>query len=1077
MAVRSCRACGLGLRAGAKFCDGCGASVSSPPEQAEYKQVTVLFADVVGSMQLAAALGPEGLREVVAEVFKHSSVAVECYGGTVDKFTGDGIMAVFGAPIALEDHALRACLAALDIQGEIQHVAGEVERSHGISLRLRVGLNSGQVIAGEIGAGPAGYTAVGEQVGMAQRMESVAPSGGVMLSESTARLVEYAAVLGDQELVHIKGAETAVPARRLLAVSADRIAPKRWEPTLVGRTWELNTIAGILDQSISGHGCVAGVVGPPGIGKSRTVDEAVLLAIGRGLDVFSTYCESHARDVAFHVVARLLRSVFAISDVTPDAARALVRARIPDAGDEDLLLLDDLLSIGDPAVALPAITPDARRRRLAAMLNAAALARTRPAIFVIEDAHWIDEASEAMLAEFVTVVPQTLSLVLITYRPEYRGALSRTPGGQTIALAPLNSAQTLSLIGELLGYHPSVTGVGARIAEQAGGNPFFAEEIIRDLAERAVLDGDRGRYECRDDGAAISLPGTLQATIAARIDRLEAPAKHALYAGAVVGARFGQDVLATVLGDNESPNAALAELMAVELIDQVRFTPHAEYAFRHPLIRTVAYESQLKSERAELHRRVATVIQQRDPGDENAALIAEHLEAAGSPHAAFDWHMRAAAWSNHRDRAAARASWQRARHVADGLSGDDPDRVRMQIEPRTLLCATTFLAGGSLDSTGFEELHDLCGAAGDKVSLAIGMSGAILAMSANGRPRDAAVLASEFIELIDAIGDPTLAVALLHAAAYAYSEAGEASKTLRVAQRVIDLAAGDPTVGDMVFGSPLAMAIGMKSMSMMRLGIDGWRPGADAAIAMAAPIDPTTHVGMIMWKYLCAIPIGALAADATALAETGEALRIAEQTGDDFILGLAQMTHGVTQIQHGGPDRDEGLALLRQARESAERGRFPRVAIPVVDPQLAREKTRTGELDGAVDMARAVFDGDLERGEMFWAWLAATVLVESLLVRCADGDLHEAQAVIDRLAAASVDSGHLPDELTVLRLRGLLARARGDAVDCQQFMDGFHAKAAAAGFEPLVDGGAELFYGTSVEYSHASHRGRNDSSA
>ena len=1050
MAVQSCRACGLALRAGAKFCDGCGASVGSAPEQAEYKQVTVLFADVVGSMQLAAALGPEGLREVVAEVFDRSSAAVQRYGGMVDKFTGDGIMAVFGAPTALEDHAFRACLAALDIQGEIQHVAGEVERSYGIVLRLRVGLNSGQVIAGEIGSGPAGYTAVGEQVGMAQRMESVAPPGGVMVSESTARLVEHAAVLGELERVRIKGADATVPARRLLAVSADRIAPKRWEPTFVGRSWELNSIAGILDQSISGHGCVAGLVGPPGIGKSRMVSEAVLLAIGRGLDVFTTYCESHARDVPFHVVGRLLRSVFGIGDVTPDVARTQVRTRIPDASDEDLLLLDDLLSIGDPSVALAAITPDARRRRLTALLNAAAVARTRPAIFVIEDAHWIDDASEVMLAEFVTVVPQTPALVLITYRPEYRGVLSRTPGGQTIALAPLNSAQTLALIGELLGRHPSVTGLNTQITEQAAGNPFFAEEMIRDLAERGVIDGDRGHYECRDGSAAISLPGTLQATIAARIDRLEAPAKHALYAGAVIGARFRPDVLDAVLGDNGSPDTALVELMAVELIDQVRFTPHAEYAFRHPLIRTVAYESQLKAGRAELHRRVATVIEQRGSSDENAALIAEHLEAAGDPRSAFDWHMRAAEWSNHRDRAAARVSWQRARQVADRLPSDDPDRLRMQIEPRTLLCAKAFLAGQGFDSSGFDELRELCATAGDKVSLAIGMSGAILAIAANGRPRNGAALAPEFVDLIEAIGAPTLAVGLLHAAAYAYSEAGEAGETLRVAQRVIDLADGDPTVGDLVFGSPLAMAIGMKSMAMMRLGIDGWRPSADAAIAMAPPIDPTSHVGMIMWKYLCAIPFGAIAADATTLAETAEALRIAEQSGDDFILGLAQMTHGAAQIQHGGPERDEGLALLRQARESTERGRFPRVAIPIVDPQLARGKALAGDLNGAVDTARAVFDEDLETGELFWAWLAATVVVESLLDRRADGDLQEAQEVIDRLAAVTPGPEYVLNEFTLLRLRGLLAQTHGDFGTHQELMARFRAKAAAAGFSPLA---------------------------
>jgi adenylate cyclase len=1039
--------------------------------------VTVLFADIVGSMQLAAALGPEALREVVAQVFNRSAVAVERYGGTVDKFTGDGIMAVFGAPTALEDHALRACLAALDIQGEIQEVASEVELSHAVALQVRVGLNSGQVIAGEIGSGPAGYTAVGEHVGMAQRMEPVAPPGGVMLSESTARLVANLAELGDPELKRIKGSETAVPARRLLAVNTDRIAPKRREPTFVGRTWELNTIAGILDQSVDGSGCVAGVVGPPGIGKSRTVDEAVHQAIGRGLDVFTTYCESHTRDVPFHVVGRLLRVVFGISDVSPDVARVRVRARIPDASPEDLLLLDDLLRIADAAVALPAITPDARRRRLGAMLNAAALARTTPALFVVEDAHWIDEASEAMLAEFVTVVPQTPSLVLITYRPEYRGALSHMPGGQKIALAPLNPAHTLALIGELLGSHSSVTRLAQQIAEQAAGNPFFAEEITRDLAERHVISGDRGHYECRDDSAGISLPGTLQATIAARIDRLDAAAKHALYAWAVIGARFRPDVLATVLRDNDSPQRALTELMTVELIDQVRFTPHAEYAFRHPLIRTVAYESQLKAGRAELHRRVATVIETRDPGsDENAALIAEHLEAAGDAHAAFDWHMRAAAWSNHRDRAAARASWQRARQVADGLSADEPDRLRMQIEPRTLLCGNVFLAGVGFDDSGFEELRELCAAIGDKVSLAIGMCGAVLALAVNDRARDAARLASEFTELVESIGDPALAVGLLIAAIYAKIEAGEFREGLRVAQRVIDLAAGDPTRGNLIFGSPLAMATALKGVAKMCLGIHGWKADAQTAVAMADPLDPTGYVSVIMWKYVHTIPIGALAADMTALAETGEALRIAEQSGDDFILGLAQMARGFTQIQHGESDRDAGLTLLRQARQSGELGRFARVVVPIVDPPIAREMARNGDLDGAIRTARSAFEGDFESGEMMWLWLAATVLVESLLIRRADGDLQQAQAVVSRLTAVSVEPGYVFNELTVLRLRGLLARANGDAVACQQFMHGYRAKAAAAGFEPLVAGGAELSYGTSVEYSHASHNGRSDSS-
>src|ERR1700689_730836 len=241
-AATACRTCGTEPRAGARFCDGCGASVTEHDVRAEYKQVTVLFADVVHSMDIAAAVGPERLREIMAEVADRCAAVVQRYGGTVDKFTGDGIMAVFGAPVALEDHAVRACLAALGVQGETAQLAAEVKHRDGVDLQLRVGLNSGQVIAGEIGWGPFGYTAVGEQVGMAQRMESVAPPGGVMLSASTARLVDNAATLGECELVQIKGADVPVSARRLLGMGEGHHSGGRTESKLVGGQWEMSAV-------------------------------------------------------------------------------------------------------------------------------------------------------------------------------------------------------------------------------------------------------------------------------------------------------------------------------------------------------------------------------------------------------------------------------------------------------------------------------------------------------------------------------------------------------------------------------------------------------------------------------------------------------------------------------------------------------------------------------------------------------------------------------------------------------------------------------------------------------------------
>ena len=780
----------------------------------------MLFADVVHSMDIAAAVGAERLREIMAELVNRAAVVVQRYGGTVDKFTGDGVMAVFGAPVALEDHAVRACLAALGIQEEAAPLAVEVSDRDGVDFAVRVGLNSGQVIAGEIGSGSLGYTAVGEQVGMAQRMESVAAPGGVMLSASTARLVDGAAALGEPEMVRIKGADEPVMARRLVAVGARPAQMGLPGTALVGREWELNTVASMLDRSISGHGCVVDVTGPPGIGKSRLVYEATALARRRGAEVFSTFCESHAADIAFHVVARLLRDVAGIADVDDEMARQLVRAQVPGGSDEDLLLLNDLLGIRDPDAALPNIDPDARRRRLTALINSVSLARTDPVVYVIEDVHWIDEVSESMFADFLTVIPQTPSVVLITYRPEYEGALTRMHGAQTISLAPLTEGETTQLLDELLGADPSVTAIGALIAGRAAGNPFFVEEMVRELAERGVLEGHRGGYTCGTDMAEVSVPATLQAAIAARIDRLEPDAKQTLNAAAVIGLRFTPELL-TALG----VDPVVDVLARVELVDQVRFTPSAEYAFRHPLIRTVAYESQLKSDRAQLHRRLAAAIEQHDPGsaDENAALIAEHLEAAGDLHAAYGWHMRAATWATNRDIAAARLSWERAETIADALPAENPDRAAMRIAPRTMLCGTAWRAHVNVAGDRFEELRQLCTAAGDKASLAIGMAGLVMDHAFHDRIREASRAGIRSLALIESLGDPNLTVGLCVPVIYAKIESAEYSDALRWSQRVIDLADGDPSKGNFLIGSPLALAFTSRAMARYCLGRPGWR--------------------------------------------------------------------------------------------------------------------------------------------------------------------------------------------------------------------------------------------------------------
>jgi class 3 adenylate cyclase len=1045
-AAIACRNCGTEPRAGARFCDGCGASVTEHDARAEYKQVTVLFADVVHSMDIAAAVGPERLREIMADLVDRCAAVVQRYGGTVDKFTGDGIMAVFGAPVALEDHAFRACLAALGVQEEAQRLAVDARERDGVDLQLRVGLNSGEVIAGEIGSGALGYTAVGEQVGMAQRMESVAAPGGVMLSASTARLVEGAATLSEPELVQIKGADERVAARRLLGVPEGRLAVGRAESNLVGRRWELSAIESLLDRAVDGHGAVITLVGSPGIGKSRLAREVATIAAGREVEVFSAYCESHATDIAFHVVARLLRAATGVSDLDGQAARDRVRSRVPGADSEDLLFLDDLLGIADSEVALPTIDPDARRRRLTALVNAASLARQVPAVYIIEDAHWIDEVSESMLAEFLTVISQTPSLVLVTYRPEYRGALSRVPGAQTIALAPLSDSEIAALVSELLGSNASVGGVITIIAEKAAGNPFFAEEIVRDLAERGVLRGNRNAYESTTDVGEVSVPATLQATIAARIDRLDPAAKRTLSAAAVIGSRFSRELLETLGID-----PVLQDLLTGEFIDQIRFTGPPEYVFHHPLVRTVAYESQLKSDRAELHRRLAAAIEAREPqsADQNAALIAEHLEAAGDLHAAYGWHMRAATWATNRDIAAAWLSWERANRIADALPDDDPDRAAMRIASRTMLCGHAWRVHVNVAGDRFEELRQLCTAAGDKASLAIAMAGLVLDHAYHDRIREASQMASEAMALIESLGDPALTVGLALAAVHAKVESGELSDALRWSQAVIDLADGDPSKGNFVFGSPLALALAMRGVARNLLGRPGWQDDLRHGLDMARSADPMSCAAVVTWVYFPGIPNGVLRADDRAVREIDDALQIAEQSGDDMAFAIARMTLGFALVHRPtDAERDRGQKLLAEVSEVLVREGFALGELPLVNVYVAREGARRGDRDNSIPLMRAAVDHLFREGRLL-AWGVSTtgVLVETLLERGAESDVVEAEAAIERLSAAPADEGLVIREIWLLWLRALLARAHGDDTAYRDYRDRYRDMAKTLGFE------------------------------
>ena len=813
----------------------------------------------------------------------------------------------------------------------------------------------------------------------------------------------------------------------------------------MGRRWELNTVTGIFEEAMTGAGSVITVVGPAGIGKSRIVRETAALAAERNVPVYTTFCESHASGIPFRAISRLLRVSMGVDHLDAASARAEVRTRFPDAAAEDLILLEDLLGIRDAATPLPDVAPDARRRRLVTLINSTSLARAERAVYVIEDAHWLDDASEALLSDFFAVVQQTPSLVVVTYRPEYRGTLSQITWAQSVALRALSDEHIAELTNNLLGPDPALAPIATKIAERASGNPFFTEEIVRDLAERGVLHGLTGEYRLCGEVADVEVPATVQAAIAARVDRLTPPAKRTLQAASVIGDRFRTDLL-----DSLVDQVDVSALIEVDLVDQIRFSPFAEYSFRHPLIRAVAYESQLKAARAHLHRRLATAIESSHPSavDENAALIAEHLESAGDLHAAHNWHMRAGAWLTFRDFDAAYASWRRAQQVADRLPDDDPDRLRMQIEPRSQMAGRAWRSGanGGMLDPGFEELRDLCDVAGDRESLALGMAGLVTEQVMHGRRREAAHSADELARLLEHIGNPTLTIALSLSIMCAKVETGEAAAVLRLTDNVVELSAGDSAMGNLVFEAPLALALAVRGVARYSLGIPGWTADFHRAVDLARLNDPMTLSAVMWYVYPIGFAHGVVAPAAQALRDTAELLSLAEQSGDDYVLDSARASRGTTLIHQGGDQADVGLEMLEKTLDRSRNNQFAKLALPAIEIHIAREKIRAGAIPEAIEGSRSALAELIDTGGWMWVGPATAGLVEALLIRGTAGDLGEARSRTDALAALPADPPFVLHQIWLARLRALIARAEGNESDYRDLRDAYRAMAQRLGF-------------------------------
>src|SRR6516165_2186704 len=606
--------------------------------EGERKQVTVLFADLKGSTELIRDLDPEAAQRLLDPALQYMMDAVHRYEGTVNQVLGDGIMALFGAPVAHEDHAVRACYAALAMQAALRRYAEEVRRSHGLVVQARVGLNSGEVVVRAIGNDlHMDYSAVGQATHLAARMEQLATPGSIMLTATTLQLVEGFVEVHALGPVPVKGLANpvevfelvgATPLRRRLQATATRGLTR-----FVGRQQELAALQQGLEQAGAGHGQAVALVGEPGVGKSRTVYEFIHSHLTSGWLVLESASVSYGKATPYFPVIDLLKRYSRVEEHDDTRTiRAKVTGQVvtlaPTLQDTlpALLSLLDVLPDDSPFLTLD---PPQRRQRTLDALKRVLLreSQEQPLLLVFEDLHWIDSETQALLSSLVESLPTAQLLLLVNYRPEYQHGWGSKTYYTQLRLDPLPPVSADELLHALLGEDASLTPVTQLLITRTEGNPFFLEESVRTLAETGVLVGESGAYRLGQALPTIQVPATVQAVLAARIDRVPPEEKRLLQTAAVIGTAVPLPLCQAIADvPEEALHRGLAHLQAAEFLYETHLFPEREFTFKHALTHEVAYGGLLQERRRALHARIVEAFETLagDRGTEQVERLAHH---------------------------------------------------------------------------------------------------------------------------------------------------------------------------------------------------------------------------------------------------------------------------------------------------------------------------------------------------------------------------------------------------------------------------------------------------------------------